>query len=84
MRSVQADLKELREQLRAGSIQRGYQALLGYMMSLRTHFKSRYPSCFISGLYQGYMDMSYFAIVPPSFKRRGLKLAIVFNYGAKD
>jgi hypothetical protein len=82
MKSIQADLKELREQLRAGSIQRGYRALLGYMTSLRIHFKNGYPSYFISGLYQGYMDMSYFAIVPPSLKRRGLKLAIVFNYGA--
>ena len=80
MRSIQADLKELRKQLRAGLIQRGYRALLGYMMSLRTHFKNRYPRCFISGLYQGYMDMTYFAIVLPPFKRRGLKLAIVFNY----
>jgi len=28
------------------------------------------------------MDMSYFAIVPPSLKRHGLKIAIVFNYEA--
>ena len=52
------------------------------MMDLRTHFKDRYPKYSVSGLYQGYLDMTYFAVVPPSFKRRGLKIAIVFNYGA--
>jgi len=31
---------------------------------------------------QGYLDMSYFALVPPSFKRRRLKIAIVFNFSA--
>ena len=32
------------------------------MMDLRRHFKNKYPSYSISGLYQGYMDMTYFAI----------------------
>jgi len=82
MQSIQEDMKELREQLRAGSVQKAYKALLRYMMDLRTHFKIRYFSYSISGFYQGYMDMTYFAIVPPSLKRWGLKLAIVFNYEA--
>ncbi len=28
------------------------------------------------------MDMTYFAIIPPSLKQRDLKIAIVFNYEA--
>jgi hypothetical protein len=75
-------MNELRGQLRTGAIQKAYKALLGYMMDLRTRFKNRYPSYSISGLYQGYMDMTYFAIVPPSLKHRDLKIAIVFNYEA--
>jgi hypothetical protein len=51
-------------------------------MSLRTHVKNSYPDCTVSGLYQGYMDMTYFAIFPPSLKQRNLKIAIVFNYEA--
>ena len=82
MQSIQDDVNNLRGQLGIGSIQKAYRALLDYMMDLRTHFKNRYPSCSISGLYQGYMDMTYFAIVPPSFKHRDLKVAIVFNYEA--
>ena len=75
-------MNELRAQLRIGAIQKAYTTLLGYMMDLRIHFMNRYPSYSISGLYQGYMDMTYFAIVPPSLKHRNLKIAIVFNYEA--
>jgi hypothetical protein len=82
MRSIQEDMSELRMQLRTGAIQKAYRALLGYMLDLRKRFKIRYPNASVSGLYQGYMDMTYFAIVPPSFKQHDLKLAIVFNYDA--
>jgi hypothetical protein len=80
MRSIQEDMNVFLSQLKAGSLQKAYKALLGYMMDLRTHFKNRFPRYSISGLYQGYMDMTYFAVVPPLLKPRGLKIAIVFNY----
>ena len=82
MHSIQEDMAELRRQLGKGSIQRAYGALLAYMMGLRTHFENIYGHSAVSGLYQGYMDMTYFALFPPSLKRRDLKVAIVFNYGA--
>jgi hypothetical protein len=82
MPSIQKDMQDLRRQLQGGSIQRAYRGLLRYMADLRTHFKSRYPTYSVSGLYQGCFDMTYFALVPPSLARRGLKIAIVFNYGA--
>jgi len=82
MQSIQEDMKAFRSQLKSGTIQKAYRALLGYMMDLRTHIKNRCPDCSISGLYQGYLDMTYFAIVPPSLKPRDLKIAIVFNYAA--
>jgi hypothetical protein len=82
MYSIQEDMNEFREQLRVGAIQKAYRALLDYLMDLRTHFKNKTPGYTISGLYQGYMDMTYFAIVPPALKQHDLKIAIVFNYGA--
>ena len=82
MHSIREDMDEFRGQLRNGSIQKAYHALLSYMMSLRTHFKKMYPSYGISGLYQGYLDMTYFAILPASLKQRDLKIAMVFNYEA--
>lgn len=82
MPSIQEDLRDFRRTLRSGSIQKAYRALLGYMLDLRAHFKRRHPNYSVSGLYQGYLDMTYFALVPPSLKPRGLKIAIVFNYEA--
>ena len=82
MHSTQEDMEKLRAQLEKGPIQKAYRALLSYMMGLRTHFKNRSADSDVSGLYQGYMDMTYFAIVPPSLKHHNLKVAIVFNYDA--
>ena len=82
MHSLQKDLEKLHEQLKNGAVQRAYRALVFYMMELRTHFKNTYPDYSVSALYQGYMDMTYFAISPQSFKKRDLKVAIVFNYEA--
>ena len=82
MHSIREDIEAFRRQLGKGSIQKAYRALLSYMMGLRTHFQNSYAGSAVSGLYQGYMDMTYFALVPPSLKHRGLKIAIVFNYDA--
>jgi len=82
MRSMRANMDVLRGQLRSGSVQAAYRALLTYMGGLRARFAKTHPDYAVSGLYQGYMDMTYFAIVPPSLKSRGLKVAIVFNYEA--
>jgi len=82
MRSIQDDMGELRRQLEKGSIRKAYGALLSYMMALRTRFTQKYGMTAVSGLYPGYMDMTYFALFPRFLKDRNLKVAIVFNYGA--
>jgi hypothetical protein len=76
------DIEEFREQLGQGSIQKAYRALISFMMGLRTDFSNEYGDSAVSALYQGYMDMTYFAIFPPALKALGLKVAIVFNYEA--
>jgi hypothetical protein len=82
MPTIQEDLHEFRRQLRHGATRRAYRALLDFMLALRTGYQQRCPDWGVSGLYQGYLDMTYFAIVPPALKRRALKIAIVFNYDA--
>jgi hypothetical protein len=70
-----------RNSLREGWVITAYRGLMEFMMGLRTQFARKYPDHFISGsLYQGYMDMSYFAIAPRSLIEKKLKIAIVFNY----
>lgn len=82
MQSIQEDIESLKEQLGKRSIQKAYRALIYFMMGLRNHFANKYGDSAVSALYQGYMDMTYFAIFPPSLKSHGLKVAIVFNYDA--
>ena len=79
MESLQEFISEYHKQLKTGKIQKAYQGLMAYIMSLRMHFMNKYPDHFVSGsIYQGYLDMSYFSFVPESLKRRKLKPAIVF------
>jgi hypothetical protein len=83
MSSLQEHMQEYRNQLEKGTIQKAYKGLMEYIMALRTHFKNKYPDCFVSGsIYYGYMDMTYFSFIPESFKDRNLKIAIVFLHEA--
>jgi hypothetical protein len=80
--ALNSDLRELRERLGEGSIQTAYAAIVGYMSRLRAYFASTQGERAVSGLYQGYFDMTYFALFPPALKSRDLKLAVVFDYEA--
>jgi hypothetical protein len=82
MDATQAELREFKRGLASGVTPNAYRSLLSFMLGLRTRFKDAQHDAAVSGLYQGYMDMTYFAVSPPSLKERGLKIAIVFNYEA--
>jgi hypothetical protein len=72
-------IDEYRVQMKKGHIQQAYRGLMGYIMDLKTYFKNKYPGYSVSGnIYQGYMDMTYFALFPEPLKSRKLKIAIVF------
>jgi hypothetical protein len=80
--SLQEDVAELRSRLAEGRVQRAYSALLAFMLRLRNHFTTLHGERAVSALYQGSMDMSFFAIHPPALKEHGLKVAVVFDYDA--
>lgn len=80
--SLQQNLTTYRAMLQKGIVQAAYLGLMQYLMALRTHFQNRYPELAVSGFYQGYMDMSYFACFPAALKERKLKIAVVFVYEA--
>lgn len=83
METFQESMSEFREQLARGSIQKAYQGLMEYMLRLKNHFAKRYPDYSTPGsLYPGFLDMTYFSIVPGSLRKRELKIAIVFLYEA--
>jgi len=81
MKTLQENMLEYRKQLEKGAIQKAYQGLMDFMLALRNHFAREYPDHDVStGMYQGYMDMTYFAVLPRALRERDLKVAIVFVY----
>jgi hypothetical protein len=83
MSSLHETINEYRKQLKKGAIQTAYKGLMEYMMGLRTYFAGKYPDHFVSGsIYYGYMDMTYFSVIPESLKQRKLKAAVVFVHEA--
>ena len=83
MEDINDCIHELQIQISKGKIQKGYRAILEYMLSLQSFLKKEHKDYSFPGtFYHGYMDMSYFAFVPSSFEGKGLKIAIVFNYEA--
>lgn len=79
MDTFQDCMNEYRRQLAKGSLPAAYKGLMEYLMALRAHFQNRYPHYAVpGGIYYGYMDMSYFSILPQSLKDRQLKIAVVF------
>jgi hypothetical protein len=72
-------MDDYKRQLEKGSIQKAYQGLMEYVLELKAHFQKKHPDYFVSGgMYYGYMDMTYFAVVPKSLSNKKLKIAIVF------
>ena len=82
MGSFHEYMNEYKKQLIKGDIIEAYQGLMAYFGDLRSYFKNKYPDYVVSGsIYYGYMDMTYFPIIPESLKRRNLKIALVFVHG---
>ncbi len=81
MESLQESMNELRVQLGKGLIQKAYQGLMDYIRDLRNYLKKKYPDYTVPGnIYYGYMDMTYFSVIPEFLKLQKLRIAIVFDY----
>jgi len=78
MESFNQYMEEYKKEMKKGTIRNAYKGLMEYIMDLRTHLQNKYPDYFVSGLYCGYMDMTYFSFSPEALKNRKLKIAVVF------
>lgn len=78
MESFNQYMEEYKKEMKKGTIRNAYKGLMEYIMDLRTYLQNKYPDYFVSGLYYGYMDMTYFSFSPDSLKDKKLKIAVVF------
>ena len=75
-------MNEYKKQLQKGVIQKAYRGLMEYIMDLRMNLQHKYPDHFVSSMYSGYMDMTYFSFTSRTLQERKLKAAIVFIHDA--
>ncbi len=81
MNSLTESMQIYKGQLQEGHIIQAYQGLMAYFGELRTYFEKEHPDFSVPGnIYYGYMDMTYFAIVPDFLESRQLKIAVVFPH----
>lgn len=78
MQTLNDTIREYTAQLQKGQIQEAYKGIMTFMSGLKTYLQSRDTEYTTTGLYFGYMDMTYFAFTPPELKDRNLKIAIVY------
>ena len=78
MTSLQQAVSRYTASLSDGELQRAYKGILTYMSSLQTRLSERFPACAGGALYQGYLDMTYFALTPPELREKKLKIALVY------
>ena len=64
--------------LQQGELQTAYKGILEFIGNLRADFSRKCTDYDTGGIYQGYMDMSYFSISTKALKDNGLKIAIVY------
>jgi hypothetical protein len=81
MKSLNDILKLYRAEMQKGNIPKAYRGIIDYMLMLRTVLRKKYPELSVSGnFYQGYMDMTFFTLVPVTLEGHRLKIALVFNH----
>lgn len=78
MKSLNQHISDYTCHLQQGGIQLAYKGILEFIGKLRADFIKKYPQYDASGIYQGYMDMSYFSLSTQQFREKGIKIAIVY------
>jgi hypothetical protein len=78
MASLNRLVKNYTRLLQQGELQTAYKGILEFILKLRSEITQKHPEYGVGGLYQGYLDMTYFPLAPKKLKERGLKIAVVY------
>jgi hypothetical protein len=77
---MKSDLQYYTEQMRTGVVPRVYQKIIKSMQELRRFLEAQDSNLVTWTLYQGYLDMTYFAITTPHLQSKKLKIAVVYQH----
>lgn len=81
MKNLNQLISDYTHHMESGEIQKAYREILGFISRLRADLVKKFPDYEASGVYQGYLDMSYFSLIDDLLKGKGLKIAIVYLHG---
>ena len=84
MKTLNQLISDYTVRLQQGEVQAAYRGILEFVGKLRADFITKYPDYNTGGVYQGYMDMSYFSLSTKPLKDKGLKIAIVYLHEKGD
>lgn len=62
----------------AGDFARAYRGILSALMQFKSAWETVHPEDTVGALYQGYMDMSFVAVLPAALAEWRLKISLVF------
>jgi len=81
VQKLSRSISTYQQQLREGEIRVAYEALVKFVMSLRTRFsKSSAEAYAFTGILHGYLDYTYFYYSNPALRSRKLKLGFVLDH----
>lgn len=79
MESMNALMREFKQQLERGTIQKAYQYIFAIFSAINGTYK-KVAHITTGAIYHGYLDMNYLPIFTEYLKANGLKIALVFDY----
>ncbi|MGL5352555.1 MAG: DUF7000 family protein [Clostridium sp.] len=79
MRTLKNNLEKYKELLEETDMQTAYKELITFIKKLQRDFKIKYPEYEVAkGMYQGYLDLSFFAFTTKELKAKQLKIEVVY------
>ena len=79
MKSLINSLQIYQKLLQETEMQVAYRELIKFISKLQFNFKTKHPEYEVSkGLYQGYLDLSFFTFTTEQLRHKQLKIAVVF------
>ncbi len=78
MKSMNQLISEYTSQIQQGDLPHAYRGILEFIGKLRADFANKFPQYEVRNVYQGRMDITFFAISSQELLSKELKIAVVY------
>lgn len=78
VKPLSASVAAYSEAVAEGDLARAYRGILAALTQFKSAWEASHPEDTAGALYQGYMDMSFVAVLPAALAHKRLKISLVF------